>query len=104
MRVVLLSVLLSACSSSDPPPSCQQALTHYYDAGCIYFDSTTSPPTTIPQGQMLAFCQGAAIDAPKSCQDELDAWLVCNNEVPSPASANADCDCTQEYMALLRCD
>lgn len=101
---VLMVLAPGACGGSDSkPPSCQQALDHYYAAGCTYVDETTNPPTPIPEGQIVTFCQNAAIQAPKTCQDELDTWLVCNDAVPARASSNADCDCSVEYMALLRC-
>ncbi len=104
MRMVLMmSVMSAACSSSGPPPSCQQAMEHYYGAGCVYYDETTTPPTTIPQNQMQAACQQVTINAPSSCQDEIDAWLVCNNEVTSPAMSSADCDYSVAFMTLLRC-
>lgn len=100
----ILSVLfLIACSSDDPPPSCQQAIAHYYSAGCVYLDGRVSPPTMISQTQMISACQSAADEAPRSCQNEFDAWLVCNNEVPTPSTTTEQCDCSAEQMALLRC-
>ena len=103
IRVALLSMFLFACSSDDPPPSCQQALTHYYAAGCAYIDTSVSPPTALSQTQMITLCQNATAEAPKSCRNEIDAWLVCNNEVPTPSTTNDQCDCSTEFMALLRC-
>jgi hypothetical protein len=103
-KVVLLTTVLFACGSSErPAPSCQQALAHYYAAGCTYFDGRTNPPSPIPQGQMVTFCQDAAINAPASCQDELDVWLRCDDEVPDHSTTNEQCDCSQEQMELLRC-
>jgi hypothetical protein len=95
-------VLLIGCGSSDPPPSCQQAMTHFYGAGCSYFDSTTSPPTPIAQSTMINFCQTAAVNISPTCRDELDGWLACNDQVPDHAT-NADCDCSSSYMVLLEC-
>lgn len=104
IKVVLMSSVLFACGSTDKPaPSCQQALSHYYGAGCSYFDQSTNPPTPITQNNMAAFCQEAAANAPATCQDELDVWLRCNDEVPAMSKTNADCDCSVEYMMLLRC-
>ncbi len=102
MRPLLGLVFLAACGS-DPPPSCQQALTHFYGAGCSYFDSTTNPPTPIAQSQMLNFCQGAAANIPASCRAALDDWLVCNDRVPDHVTASAQCDCSAAYMVLLEC-
>lgn len=106
MRVLLtVSLLAIACSSdAPPPPTCQQAIRHYYSAGCTYSDLTTDPPTPIPESTFVANCQTITVEAPASCQDEIDAWLTCNNEVPSPAGSNEDCDCSFEFMALLRCE
>jgi hypothetical protein len=86
------------------PPSCQQAIGHYYTAGCTYTDLDADPPSPISQGQMITLCQQSAIAAPDRCQDDLDAWLVCNGDVPSPSSSSSDCDCSKEFMALLRCE
>jgi hypothetical protein len=106
-RVALLSMLSSvflfACASDDPAPSCQQAIAHYYAAGCRYIDTADSPPTTISQTEMINLCLTAAAEAPRSCQSEIDAWLVCNNEVPTPSMTDQQCDCSTEFMALLRC-
>lgn len=98
-----LVLVVAACGGGDPPPSCQQALAHFYAAGCSYFDGTTNPPTPIPQNQMLTFCQTAATQIPTNCHGALDAWLVCNDQVPSPVTSSAQCDCSAEYMALLEC-
>jgi hypothetical protein len=105
IKVAFLSLGLFACggSSDKPAPTCQQAIGHYYSAGCSYFDGTVNPPAPIPQGQLVTACQDAAINAPASCQDELDTWLGCNNDVPTPSTTNEQCDCSVEYMMLLRC-
>lgn len=98
MRVVLLSVLLCACSSDDPPPSCQQAFAAYYAAGCSLVVLATGQP--VSQGQATSDCQSFASTATNSCQGELDGWLTCIK-----ASTPADnCDCSQDQMALLRCN
>jgi len=102
--LVIAIVMTAACGGGADAPSCQQALGHYYSAGCTYFDQTETPPPQIPQNEMVAFCQFAASEAPDSCQDDLDAWLECNDAVPDMATSNADCDCSNAYMALLRCD
>lgn len=102
--LAVMAVAMTGCSSSgDPPPSCQQALTHYYGAGCSYFDPTTNPPTPIAQSTMIARCQTATTQTPASCLDEVDAWLTCNDRVPNHATSDADCDCSASYMLLLEC-
>jgi hypothetical protein len=95
MRTYFMSaaLLVTSCGGEDPP-SCQQAIGHYYSAGCTYVD----------QGQVVTACQQTAAGASDSCQDDLDVWLVCNNSVPEGASMNSQCDCSEEFMALLRCE
>ena len=100
MRTLAL-LLVAACNSSPPPPSCQQAFTHYYGAGCAYHDATG---TVITQDMMTANCQTlVAGGLSAQCTSDLDAWLTCNDSVPSPATTNAQCDCSQEQMTLLAC-
>jgi hypothetical protein len=94
--------LLVACGGDDPPPSCQQAMTHYYDAGCLFYDLQTGQP--IPVNERISFCHQVKAAAPMSCEDDVADWLFCLEGVPSPASSNADCDCTQEQDALLTCE
>jgi len=99
----VLFVIVGCGSDAKPAPSCQQGLAHYYASGCVYVDTTNNPPTTIPQSQMVSFCQAATTQAPASCKDELDDWLRCNNETPPTATKAEDCDCTAEIMSLARC-
>jgi len=95
--------IVGCAGDAKPAPTCQQGLAHYYASGCVYFDATVNPPTPIALSQMVTFCQNVAIQAPSPCQDELDAWLSCNNETPAGATTNQQCDCSAEYMSLLRC-
>jgi hypothetical protein len=112
MKRVLLGALLAvgACGSEDPAPTCQQAMAHFYGVNCFYADATVSPPRKLPQAEMIALCQDLALNAPDSCQGEIDDWLVCNNAVigspagETPQLGDPRCDCSQEQMALLRCD
>lgn len=103
MKKMILILMLAIGCGGDPPPSCVQALTHFYAAGCRYFDQRANPPAPISQGDMITFCQTAATQIPAACHDELDGWLVCNNRVPDHAISNADCDCSSSYMLLLEC-
>jgi hypothetical protein len=91
-----LGWFLFAFVGCSDPPSCQQALTHYYDAGCSYRNLQTGD--RISPSEMIALCQGIAANASEACEDRLDDWLVCNNE----ATANS-CDCSTSQMALLTC-
>lgn len=97
----MIALFVAACGSDDKPPSCQQALAHFYGAGCMYTNAQTG--AVISQMEATSDCQTNAANLSSACLDELDAWLVCNNSVPSPAHSAADCDCSQELMALITC-
>lgn len=99
IRVALLTALLSACGGGgEEAPSCQQAFAHYYGIGCTFVDLATGQP--VPQGQITADCQSGAATTPDRCQGEFDTWLTCLNEVTACTTG----DCSQEQMALLRCN
>lgn len=105
IQVIVFGVL-AACStsngmdeSSDNAPTCQDALKHYYGAGCAYYDQFGNQ---IELATMIGNCETGAAATPSECQPKLDAWLECDASVSSPAT-NADCDCSQTYMALLTC-
>jgi hypothetical protein len=98
------ATLLGACGGggSGEPPSCQQALSHYYESGCRYFELATG--AEIPLGEIIESCRAVLTDAPTSCEDDVDDWLFCLDAVPSDASSNADCDCSSEQESLLTCE
>lgn len=107
MRTILTALtLVLGClpdpAGNDTPPSCQQALTHYYGAGCGYTDTSTGQPIAL--ADMIGRCHQVAAIAPVQCENDLDNWLFCNNEVPTPSTTNAQCDCSPEYMALIQCE
>jgi hypothetical protein len=98
------AILLAACGGSgdDEPPSCQQAFTHYYQAGCRYFELATG--AEIPLGDMIDSCRGILADAPETCVDDVEDWLFCLDDVPSNSTTDAQCDCSQEQESLLTCE
>lgn len=97
-----LFVALASCGTDAPPPSCQEALTHYYNAGCHYIDLSTSMP--IPLNTEIGNCFTAVSSgAPQRCLDKLNDWLVCNDEVMGPVTGDAACDCSQSLMAAVSC-
>lgn len=98
---MVVGVLVAACSSSSDAPSCQEAIGHYYSAGCSYFDTSGSP---IAQGTIEGQCVQAASSAPSECISKLNAWLECNDSVPDGATTNAQCDCSQTFMAVVECN
>lgn len=84
-------ILLAACGSDEAAPSCQQAVTSFYDTGCVFgdLDGNELPP-------------GEAIDSCKSflgvgCDGPLEDFLFCLDEV------DESCDCTQEQDDVIRC-
>lgn len=93
-----------ACGEEEVP-SCQQAMEHYYGAGCSYYDIDSGDP--ISAATMVSTCRDALraadTEAP-SCADDVDDWIICLADVPSPATINADCDCSVEQEALLTCE
>lgn len=103
-NIMVVMGLVAACGGGgEDIPSCQQAFTHFYGAGCMYKDLNSG--ATIPRDTMIANCIDAASSVPSArCQAALDDFLVCNSSVPSPAMNDADCDCSQEYMAIAQCE
>lgn len=101
MMKLMVVVLMVGCvesveNSGPPPPSCQQAVGHYYGAGCVFVDGTTGQ--VIPPGQFTADCQTEAANAPSACLDEFDDFLICINKATSTA-----CDCSRYQMDYLTC-
>lgn len=96
-----IALLVVGCGHEEVP-TCQQALTHYYEAGCSYYNLDTGAP--IPVSEMISSCREALSAAPASCEDDLDDWLVCLGGVDAPASTDADCDCSAEQESLLTCE
>lgn len=111
-RSVLLTLSLVACGGADdkPAPTCQQAMAHFYGVNCSYFDGRVDPPHQYTQAEMITVCQDLAIETSASCQGTIDDWLECNDTVAGiPAGQTSGlgdprCDCSQEQMAILRCN
>lgn len=110
MRKMIFAIAIMACGTeAKPAPSCQQAMGHFYGAHCFYFDATKNPPPKFTLADMVLLCQNLTIQAPASCQDEIDSWLTCNAAVIDGPIGGMDglgdprCDCSQTQMALLRC-
>jgi hypothetical protein len=98
---VVFAAALAGCSADDKTPSCQQAFDHFYAAHCTLIDRSSG--TEISEATAVTTCTTLATDAPKTCRDELSAWLSCTNEVPSPATSDNDCSCSAELTALQGC-
>jgi len=99
--VAMVASCLVGCF--EEPPSCQQAVTHYYDAGCKLVDLSTG--VDIPSSTVLSECKALLATAPNStCESALEDLRSCWGGVTSPAHNNADCDCSPEQDALLTCD
>lgn len=104
MKTALAAFVLAAvaCSDPDPPPSCQRAVTHFYGAGCMFFDPMTMQP--YPAAQITSECLALTSSLPDQCDEAFADFRSCLGGVPSPATSSAQCDCTQEQMALLSCE
>jgi hypothetical protein len=100
--VILLGVAACTSSSSEDVPSCQQAVAHYYGAGCALFMTNGQPYSEL---ETVANCKELLATAPNvSCEHALEDLRVCFGTVRSPATSNADCDCSVEQDALLTCE
>jgi hypothetical protein len=100
MRKALALVLLVACGGEDVP-SCQQAVSHYYGAGCVLLATNGQP---YPEIEIVNSCKELLATSPsRACDEALEDLRICFGSVPSPASGNADCDCTREQDAILTC-
>jgi hypothetical protein len=97
--VVLVAACLVGCG--EEAPSCQQAVTHYYDAGCKLVNLATG--TDFTKNEIIADCRNTIATFPARCEGELEDLRFCFDSVPSPAKTNADCDCSQEQDALATC-
>lgn len=98
MKILVTLAMLVGCSDGDPAPSCQQAIAHYYSIGCTFVELSTG--RQVSQGEFTAACQQTTSAAPARCQGEIDTWLTCLNEVTECSTGV----CSQEQMALLRCE
>lgn len=97
-----LVALAFLASCGEDAPSCQQAVDHYYGAGCRLVNLQTGVEFTA--AEVIADCKGALAAAPDRCQDELDDLRSCWGGVRTPAASIADCDCSREQDAILTCE
>ena len=100
MRKALIAFALAfaalSAGCSEDPPSCQQAVGSYYGAGCVFTDGAG---TTFTEAEVVFACRADRANLPASCQDDLDAFLICLDERTGPG----DCDCSVEQERLLTC-
>jgi hypothetical protein len=101
MRVGALVAMFTAAACGEEAPSCQQAVSHYYGAGCRLVDVNGRPFT---EAEVIGDCKGLLAVAPDSCVDDLEDLRFCFAGVPSPIGPVTDCDCTREQDALLTCE
>lgn len=105
MRNIMgVMLLVAACSGGDgrSVPTCQQAVSHFYAAGCKFRDLQTG--MDVPEGEVTLQCRQLVEAAPGSCVDDVENYRICLNSVPTPSTTNADCDCSAEQEALLTCE
>lgn len=100
MRAVLLLLIAACGGGGEDAPSCQQAVSHYYAAGCVL--TSNGQPTS--ESDSLRLCQELLLDAPRQCEDDLADFRSCLGGVPTPSTTNTDCDCSPEIDALLTCE
>lgn len=93
--------MLAGCSNAPSGPGCNEALTHYYAAGCAI--QNPSNGANIPINVLIDFCESAPATASSTCVDDRDVWLTCSDSVPLPVASAGECDCMQTYAALLVC-
>ncbi len=104
IAIVVTALVVAGCGSDGEEievPSCQQAVSHYYDSGCAYFDVEGTP---ITRNAVVSDCQYLLSDVPSSCENDFDMWLVCLDSTPANATTDAACDCSLEFEALLTCE
>lgn len=99
----MLALAMGLVGRGGDPPSCQESLEHYYSAGCVYDDISSGSAVPISETAIITECEDNSASQPPGCDDAFNAWLVCNDSVPDKSTTNADCDCSQEFMALLDC-
>lgn len=102
MKYVVLLVVgfLMGCGGEEPP-SCQQAVEHYYGAGCGFYDLDTGDP--IPANTIISVCRDIVSGSTTAaCDSATEDFRFCLADVPDVAMVNADCDCSQSQERLLQ--
>lgn len=101
MLLVCAITFIAACGQTSDAPTCQQAVSHYYAAGCALFRTNGMP---IPELEVIESCKQLLATAPDPCVDDLADLRSCLGGVPLPSASNADCDCSEEQDAILTCE
>lgn len=99
LKMTTVAVLLAYGCGGEDVPSCQQAMTHYYGAACVYRDATSGED--IPSSEMILTCRQILAEIPDACQSEMDDWLICNGSVAG--QTDEGCDCSAELDTLVIC-
>lgn len=99
---MVLVVALVACGGGEEAPTCQEAIGHFYGAGCALFDTNGQPFSELV---ILEDCKRSlAIADDTSCEDEFADYRACLASVPSPGNAQSCSSCAAEQEALFTCD
>lgn len=100
---VLVALVLAACGGGDGEEvSCQDAVTHYYDVGCAFFDPNSG--AAYSTAQAITLCRDTLIGANEvggTCESDVYDWTACMASVPG--GDNAGCNCADEQEDLLTC-
>lgn len=100
--VAVAVAALAACGTpNDDAPSCQDAVGHYYSAGCMFHNNSGSAES---ESQFETNCQNTVNSSPENCADELDAFLNCLDDVPDATDGGTACNCSTEQTALNSCE
>lgn len=95
---IVCAMAAGGCGGGDSVPSCQEAMEHFYGAGCLFRDSSGSE---IPVNNATGICRQAL--ATPGCESMTGDWTSCLMSVPEHSTTSAECDCSQEQERLLTC-
>jgi hypothetical protein len=100
LKLMAVTVVLLGACSEEPAPSCQDAITNFYGAGCVFTNLSTTPATPYTLNEAITSCKQVLMAVPDRCQSYFDDYQFCLDGVRSSSQCT---DCTQEQDALFGC-